>query len=56
MGMEVVAFSSTESKKDEALKFGAQEFIATKGLTKFENIKPVDALLITAGVQPDFAL
>lgn len=56
MGMEVVVFSTTEGKRDEAMKFGASEFVATKGLTKFEGIKPVDALLITAGAQPDFAL
>jgi D-arabinose 1-dehydrogenase-like Zn-dependent alcohol dehydrogenase len=56
MGMEVVVFSSTESKKEEAMKFGASEFVATKGLTSFEGIKKVDALLITAGAQPDYAL
>jgi D-arabinose 1-dehydrogenase-like Zn-dependent alcohol dehydrogenase len=56
MGMEVVVFSSTESKKEEALKFGATEFVATNGLKTFEGIKPVDALLITAGTQPDYAL
>lgn len=56
MGMDVVVFSSTESKKEEAMKFGASEFVATKGLTTFENVKPVDALLITAGAQPDYAL
>ena len=54
--MEVVVFSSTESKKEEALKFGATEFVATNGLETFEGIKPVDALLITAGTQPDYAL
>lgn len=56
MGMEVVVFSSTESKKAEAMKFGAAEFVATKGLTSFEGIKKVDALLITAGAQPDYTL
>lgn len=56
MGMDVVVFSSTESKREEAMKFGASEFVATKGMTKFEGIKPVDALLITAGTQPDYAL
>jgi D-arabinose 1-dehydrogenase-like Zn-dependent alcohol dehydrogenase len=56
MGMEVVVFSSTESKREEAMKFGASEFVATKGLTSFEGIAPVDGLLITAGVQPDYAL
>ena len=31
MGLEVVVFSSTESKKQEAVGFGASEFHATKG-------------------------
>lgn len=56
MGMDVVVFSSTESKREEAMKFGASEFVATKGLTSFEGITPMDALLITAGTQPDYAL
>ena len=56
MGADVVVFSSTDSKKEEAIKFGANEFIATKGLTKFEGVKPIDFLLITTSVQPDYAL
>jgi D-arabinose 1-dehydrogenase-like Zn-dependent alcohol dehydrogenase len=56
MGMDVVVFSSTEDKKEEALKFGANEFVATKGLTTFEGVKPIDFLLITTSAQPDYAL
>ena len=56
MGMEAVVFSGTESKREEAFKFGASEFHATKGDSKFENIEPVDALLITTSVLPDFSL
>ena len=56
MGMEAVVFSSSDSKREEALKFGASEFHATKGVTKFEGIEPVDHLLITTSVLPDLSL
>ena len=56
MGMEAVVFSSTDSKREEAFKFGASEFHVTKGVKKFEGIKPVDHLLITTNVLPDFSL
>ncbi|KIW98370.1 uncharacterized protein Z519_00030 [Cladophialophora bantiana CBS 173.52] len=56
MGMEAVVFSGTESKKGEAFGFGAKEFYATKGVTKFEGIEPVDCILITASVLPDLSL
>ncbi|KIW75373.1 hypothetical protein Z517_10114 [Fonsecaea pedrosoi CBS 271.37] len=56
MGMEAVVFSGTESKKEEAFQFGAREFYATKGVTKFEGIEPVDCLLITTSVLPDLSL
>lgn len=55
MGFEAVVFSGTEAKRDEAMKFGASEFYPTKGVAKFEGIKPVDALLITTSVLPDLA-
>ena len=54
MGCEVVAFSGTESKREEALKFGAKEFYATKGITDFSHVKKVNHLLITSSFQPDF--
>lgn len=56
MGFEAVVFSGTEAKRDEAIAFGASEFYATKGVTKFEGITPVDALLITTSVLPDLSL
>ena len=56
MGMEAVVFSSTDSKREEAMHFGAAEFHATKDITKFEGVKPVDHLLITTNVLPDFSL
>ncbi|KAJ7465111.1 hypothetical protein FB451DRAFT_1488293 [Mycena latifolia] len=44
MGTSVVVFSSTESKREEALRLGATEFYATKGVEKFEMGK-LDHLL-----------
>ncbi|KAF7299102.1 hypothetical protein MIND_00858500 [Mycena indigotica] len=54
MGAEVVVFSSTDSKKEEAMRLGATEFVATKGKEKFEGVKPVDHLIITASFQMDW--
>ncbi|KAI9737263.1 MAG: hypothetical protein M1818_005796 [Claussenomyces sp. TS43310] len=56
MGCEVVVFSSTESKKDEALSLGAREFYATKGITKLVLDQRIDALLITSSFLPDWNL
>jgi len=56
MGMEVVAFSHTESKRTEALGFGAAEFYVTHGVEKFEGVRPVDHLLVCSTVQPDWDL
>lgn len=56
MGCEVVVFSSTESKREEAKKFGAKEFHATNGVTEFKNIKKINHLLSTTNQQPDFSL
>ena len=56
MGCEVVVFSGTESKRQEAIKFGAKEFYATKGVTKFEGIKKINHLIITTSFLPDFDL
>jgi D-arabinose 1-dehydrogenase-like Zn-dependent alcohol dehydrogenase len=54
MGCEVVVFSSTDSKKDEAMKLGATEFVATKGVEKLEIGKPIDHLIVTTSFQPDW--
>ncbi|KAE9391332.1 NADP-dependent alcohol dehydrogenase [Gymnopus androsaceus JB14] len=50
MGCDVVAFSGTDSKREEALSLGAKEFYATNGfedLSKLGITKPVDRLIIT---------
>jgi D-arabinose 1-dehydrogenase-like Zn-dependent alcohol dehydrogenase len=56
MGCEVVAFSTTASKKEEALRFGAREFYTAADLAKPENIRPVDHLLVTTNTMPDWSL
>ena len=54
MGCQVVAFSSTDSKKEEAVKLGADEFVATKGVKELQVSGPIDHLLVTASSQPDW--
>lgn len=56
MGCEVVVFSGTDSKKEEAMQLGANEFIATKGATELHVSGPIDHLLITTSFQPDWKL
>ncbi|KAK0610803.1 NADP-dependent alcohol dehydrogenase [Immersiella caudata] len=56
MGMEVVVFSGTESKRQQAIELGASEFYVTSSGKPLEGIEKVNALLITANVAPDMAL
>lgn len=56
MGMEVVVFSSTESKKEKAFEFGATEFHVTNGAAKLTDIAKVEVLLVTTNVIPDLPL
>lgn len=56
MGCQVVVFSGTDSKKEEAKKLGAAEFYATKGLKELNIGKPIDNLIVTTSAQPDWAL
>lgn len=59
MGCDVVAFSSTEEKREEALKLGANEFYATKGIEDYSLLglkKPVDRLLITTSAKLDIGI
>ena len=53
-GCEVVVFSGTDSKKEEAIKLGAKEFYATKGVTKLDIGRPIDHLIITTSAQVDW--
>ncbi|OJJ35393.1 hypothetical protein ASPWEDRAFT_172204 [Aspergillus wentii DTO 134E9] len=50
MGCEVVVLSSSQSKKEEALAFGASEFYTLDSST----IQPLDHLLVTSASQPNW--
>lgn len=58
MGCEVVVFSGSDSKKEEAMKLGASEFYATKGVKelKLKDNRGIDRLLVTASVQVDWPM
>ena len=56
MGCHVVVLSGSERKKAEALQLGAHEFIATKDAKKLEVSSPIDRLLVTAAVPPNWEL
>ncbi|KAF2788254.1 GroES-like protein [Melanomma pulvis-pyrius CBS 109.77] len=56
MGCDVVVFSGTEGKRDEAMRLGATEFVAMKGRTELSIGRKLDALLVTTSVQPDWNL
>lgn len=52
MGCDVVVLSGTDSKKDEALKLGARDFIAMKGKDSIDVGRKIDVLVITTSVMP----
>ncbi|KAF2764860.1 GroES-like protein [Teratosphaeria nubilosa] len=56
MGCRVVVLSGTESKKEEAMKLGAHEFVATKGKSELKVSRPINRLLVTTSFQPDWNL
>lgn len=56
MGCGVVVFSSSEDKKEEAMRLGATEFVVTKGVSELAISAPIDHLLVCASVQPDWKL
>ncbi|KAF2871407.1 chaperonin 10-like protein [Massariosphaeria phaeospora] len=56
MGCDVVVFSGTESKKEEAMKLGATKFVALKGKTELDIGRKLNALLVTTSAQPDWPL
>ena len=55
-GCEVVVFSGTENKKEEALSLGAKEFYATKGVSELKLSVPIDHLLVTTSAQVPWSL
>ncbi|KAL9110373.1 MAG: hypothetical protein Q9227_005104 [Pyrenula ochraceoflavens] len=56
MGCEVIVFSGTDSKKEEAQKLGAKEFHATKGAKEIKTDKKVDHLIVTTSFMPEWSL
>ncbi|KAI0838869.1 GroES-like protein [Hypoxylon sp. FL0890] len=56
MGCRVVVLSGTESKKDEAMRLGAHEFIATKDKDELKVSRPLNRLLVTTSAQPNWDL
>ncbi|KAI1073976.1 GroES-like protein [Whalleya microplaca] len=54
MGCRVVVLSSSDSKKDEALRLGAHEFITTEGKTELQISRPLNRLLVTTAAQPSW--
>jgi D-arabinose 1-dehydrogenase-like Zn-dependent alcohol dehydrogenase len=56
MGCDVVVFSGSDSKKDEAMKLGASEFVSMKGKTELNIGRKIDALLVTTSVSPDWSI
>ncbi len=56
MGCRVVVLSGSDRKKTEALQLGAHEFIATKDAKKLEVSAPINRLLVTAAVPPNWEL
>lgn len=56
MGCQVVVFSGTDSKKEEATRLGAHEFYAMKDKKELSIGKPLDHLLVTTSVQPDWKM
>ncbi|EGN98660.1 hypothetical protein SERLA73DRAFT_181230 [Serpula lacrymans var. lacrymans S7.3] len=56
MGCEVVVFSGTESKKQEAMHLGASEFYATKDVKKLDIGRKLKHLFVTTSSQPDWPL
>ncbi|KAK5164804.1 uncharacterized protein LTR77_009468 [Saxophila tyrrhenica] len=54
MGCDVVVLSGSDRKKDEALKLGAKEFIATKDKKELSVPRKLDRLLVTTSAQPEW--
>ncbi|RYP88802.1 hypothetical protein DL770_004594 [Monosporascus sp. CRB-9-2] len=54
MGCRVVVLSGTESKRDEAIKLGAHEFVATRDKEELKVSHPLNRLLVTTSAQPNW--
>ena len=54
MGCDVVVLSGSDRKKEEAMKLGAKQFIATKDAKELKVERPLDRLLVTTAAQPEW--
>jgi D-arabinose 1-dehydrogenase-like Zn-dependent alcohol dehydrogenase len=52
LGCEVTVLSTSDSKREDAIKLGAHEFIVTKGKWT-EVAQKVDVLMMVANIKPD---
>lgn len=54
LGSDVIVLPSTEDKREEAMKLGANEFYATKGVSDCAELgttKPINRLIITTSAK-----
>jgi D-arabinose 1-dehydrogenase-like Zn-dependent alcohol dehydrogenase len=56
MGAEVVAFSTSEDKRTDAMSLGASEFWLLKDLKEKKPDKPLDHLVVSADHLPDWSV
>ncbi|KAI1410872.1 GroES-like protein [Hypoxylon sp. FL1857] len=54
MGCRVIVLSGTESKKAEAMRLGAHEFVATGDGKELKVSQPLNRLLVTTSAQPNW--
>jgi D-arabinose 1-dehydrogenase-like Zn-dependent alcohol dehydrogenase len=54
MGCKVIVLSGSDSKKEQALKLGAHEFLATKGKDTLSVSTPINRLIVTTAAQPNW--
>ncbi|KAG2149117.1 chaperonin 10-like protein [Suillus bovinus] len=54
MGCQVVVFSHTEDKREEAMNLGASEFYATKDVQTLDIGAPLKHLFVTTSQQPEW--
>lgn len=56
LGCEVVVFSGSENKRQEAMDFGATEFYNTTSLKVAEVSQKLDHLIVTSSMKPEWDL
>lgn len=54
IGCEVVVFSSSESKREDAMRLGATEYHVLTADSSLEGIRQVNHMLLCGSAQPDF--